>query len=109
MASYLVSHPDVVADRSVLELGAGTGFLSVLCAKYLGARHVTATDGDERVVQGLDANLKRNGMESGDEVTARTLLWGKDIRETWVEKQHVSRPFDLVLGADLVSMLPRMA
>ncbi|KAK5631425.1 hypothetical protein RRF57_007139 [Xylaria bambusicola] len=51
LGSYLLTKPghDVIRGKSILELGAGTGFLAILCAKHLGARHVTTTDGDESV------------------------------------------------------------
>ncbi|KAL9069850.1 MAG: hypothetical protein Q9157_006020 [Trypethelium eluteriae] len=57
-----------VKNRNVLELGAGTGFLSVLCAKHLGAARVVATDGDHGVVQSLAENLSLNGLRSSNAI-----------------------------------------
>jgi predicted nicotinamide N-methyase len=35
------SGQELIKGKSILELGAGTGFLAILCAKNLGAAHVT--------------------------------------------------------------------
>lgn len=122
--------PVGVAGRAVLELGAGTGFLSIMCARYLSAASVAATDGDPAVVRALRRNLRLNGLvpvedggEAGDDgsdggrtaaVTARTLLWGPDLGrqedahglleevDDGADGSSAVRPFDVVLGADIV-------
>jgi protein-L-isoaspartate O-methyltransferase len=43
--NYLLQNPSLIEGKSILELGAGTGYLSILCSKYMGASHVLATDG----------------------------------------------------------------
>ncbi|KAJ8125445.1 hypothetical protein O1611_g8195 [Lasiodiplodia mahajangana] len=75
LGSYLLtdSGQDLVRGKAVLELGAGTGFLAILCAKHLGARRVTTTDGDETVVDYLKENLALN------EVDDERLVTGEDI------------------------------
>lgn len=52
--------PDLVKGKNVLELGAGTGFLSLLCAGELDARHVLATDGLAHVCESLQVNVDLN-------------------------------------------------
>ena len=47
LAHYLHSRPELVKGRRVLELGAGTGFLSIFCAAYLDPETITTTDGHE--------------------------------------------------------------
>lgn len=59
--------------KHILELGAGTGFLSILCAK-LGARKVLATDGDWRVCSSLQKNVAENKVS--EVVSVGRLLWG---------------------------------
>ena len=54
-----------IRGKHVLELGAGTGLVSIACAKYFGARLVLATDGDEDVVQTLKRNMTLNGLDAG--------------------------------------------
>jgi len=43
--NYLSQNPSLIEGKSILELGAGTGYVSILCSKYLGASHILATDG----------------------------------------------------------------
>lgn len=103
LGSYLLAEAGraLVRGRSVLELGAGTGFLAILCAKHLGARHVTTTDGDDGVVECLVENLALNGIGDGGLVMARTLWWGEDLKGTWVEENCSEHPYDVVIGADI--------
>ena len=42
LAEFLCANPSLVRDKSVLELGSGTGIVSVVCAK-LGCSRVIAT------------------------------------------------------------------
>lgn len=51
-----------VKDKTVLDIGAGTGILSVLCAK-LGAKSILAVDIDKRVLGMAEHNFKANGVE----------------------------------------------
>ncbi|KAI1084334.1 putative methyltransferase-domain-containing protein [Whalleya microplaca] len=103
LASYLCTGAgsDLVRGKNVLELGAGTGFLAILCAKHLGARHVTTTDGDGGVVEALRENLSLNSLDDGQKVRAETLLWGSDLEGTWVEEDCHASPYDVVIGADI--------
>ncbi|RWA13080.1 hypothetical protein EKO27_g2033 [Xylaria grammica] len=103
LGSYLLTESgrDLVRGKSVLELGAGTGFLAILCTKYLGARHVTTTDGDESVVDYLKENLVLNDIGDEKQVTAKALWWGDELKGTWVEQECSSDPYDVVIGADI--------
>ncbi|KAI1179524.1 S-adenosyl-L-methionine-dependent methyltransferase [Nemania sp. FL0916] len=103
LGSYFLtkSGRNLVKGKSVLELGAGTGFLAILCAKHLGARHVATTDGDEAVVEYLKENLVLNDMHDEKLVTARTLWWGEELKDTWVEQKCTADPFDIIIGADI--------
>lgn len=98
-----------IRGKRVLELGAGTGFLSILCAKHLGVEHVLSTDGDEHVVEALQENVKLNAAQSDETssdlpVTARVLRWGEKLdNQSWVYNECSQRSFDVVLGADIVS------
>ena len=101
LASYLTSaqsSPSLIKNKSVLELGAGTGFLSILCAKYLSAKSVIATDGDESVVEAIKTNAKLNSVE----VEAKKLWWGTGLNET-----GLGSSYDVVVGADIVCGFPR--
>lgn len=105
LGSYLLtdSGGDLIRAKSVVELGGGTGFLAILCAKYLGAQHVTTTDGDDTVVDYLKENLILNDIADETVVTARALWWGDKLKGTWVEEDCSLHPYDVVIGADIVS------
>lgn len=103
LGSYLASSREIVAGKNMLELGAGTGILSVLCAKGLGVNRIMATDGDEGVVDALKSNIFLNGLEGSRKIEASVLRWGRTIRTTAFEEDFDDDPYDIVLGADIVS------
>jgi len=105
LGSYLLTAEGIslIRDKSVLELGAGTGFLSILCARHLEAKHVTATDGDEGVVEALRENLFLNGLDQEEQVVTSILRWGRGLTGTWVEEDCDAWQYDTVIGADIVS------
>ena len=94
----------LIKDRSVMELGAGTGFLSILCAKHLGAKYVLATDGSAEVVHDLTLNMFLNGFEGSDLMHTTVLNWGHPLTASVFNNHDCIRKFDLILGADLVNM-----
>lgn len=104
LGAYLLSGhgQELVKGKNILELGAGTGFLAILCAKNLGAAHVTTTDGDEGVVEALKENLFLNGLDDERKVLTSVLRWGHGVRGSWVEDDFEEHPYDTVIGADIV-------
>ncbi|KAL1894010.1 hypothetical protein Sste5346_006152 [Sporothrix stenoceras] len=95
LGAYLCENRDVVRGKRVLELGAGTGYVAVLCAKHLGATSCMATDGSPEIVEGLPANLELNQLGQ-DVVEPRELYWGPSPPTDWSEDG-----FDTILGADI--------
>jgi hypothetical protein len=103
LSSYLLSSPELIANvkgKKVIELGAGTGLLSILCASHLSAAHVTATDGDDGVVQALHENVAFNDVK--DAMDIGVLWWGRALKGSWMFEKEPSFSCDLVLGADVV-------
>lgn len=107
LATYLTSGKsiDLVFGKSVIELGAGTGFLSILCTKHLGARYVLATDGSREVVTDLKANLDLNKLNEGESIQTAVLQWGYALVNGPADCRGVNRAYDLVIGADVVSFV----
>ena len=60
LAQYLFESPEIVRGKTIMELGAGTGLVSLLCAGVLGSRHVLTTDGLPHVMESLEKNILRN-------------------------------------------------
>ncbi|XP_061597621.1 protein-lysine methyltransferase METTL21C-like [Cololabis saira] len=99
LCHYLETHQDQwsLADRAVLEIGAGTGLVSVVAA-LLGA-WVTATDLPE-VLSNLRHNLSRNTRgrcRYTPQVAA--LSWGYDLEKPFPSSVY---KYNYVLAADVV-------
>ncbi|EDU43841.1 methyltransferase [Pyrenophora tritici-repentis] len=118
LGSYLASETgrSSVCGKRLFELGAGTGMLSILCARYLGIAGIVATDGDEAVVDAIKTNLFLNGLDVDDEtsvcqVGTAALKWGYPVDvKTFSEDYGMEVP-DIVLGADVTydkSVIPRL-
>lgn len=95
----------LIHGKTILELGAGTGFLSILCAKFLGARFVLATDGNVDVIRDLDSNIVLNQVKDTDLITTAVLEWGHMVPEIFGNSLEGSLTYDLILGADVVSRI----
>lgn len=101
LGSYLCQNRHIVKDKRVLELGAGTGYLSVLCANFLGSQHVIASDGSDDVINNLPDNLFLNDLQDSTLVMPMDVKWGHALMGTEEEKWNGGRPIDVVLGADI--------
>lgn len=93
LATYLLEHPDLVQDKNMLELGAGTGIGAMMSCR-LGAAKITSTDGDVSVVEILRHNFQQNNCQAD----GKYLFWGE---ETSI------RPFkdllpDIVIAGDVL-------
>jgi predicted nicotinamide N-methyase len=73
VARYVLDHPEVVAGRRVLDVGSGSGLVSIAAA-MAGAATVTANDIDQYALAAVRMNARVNGVEVG--VRAGDLLGG---------------------------------
>ena len=89
---------------NVLELGAGTGFLSLLCARYLNTHYVLATDGSDEIVRGIRSSLDLNELSGSPTFKTAVLRWGDALTDSLFsfDNEQGEVMFDLVIGADLV-------
>lgn len=107
LGQYLCHQRSLVAEKRVLELGAGTGYLSIVCAKCLDAAHVTASDGSEEVVDNLSENFVLNDLKwsydptSNATISPKLLKWGHALLGTEEPEWNGGEKIDLVLGADI--------
>ncbi|OAQ99615.1 hypothetical protein LLEC1_05112 [Akanthomyces lecanii] len=80
LGQYLCERPAIVRGKRVLELGTGTGYLSILCARHLESAHVLASDGSDDVLSNIPDNLYLNGLQEAGGTSARIapmdLKWG---------------------------------
>jgi hypothetical protein len=85
VAEYLLRHREWVVGSTVVELGAGTGVVSMLC-KRLGATSVVLTDNDPRSIQHMQDDCKVNGIVEG--ALVESLDWfnfqgGEQVWRAW--------------------------
>lgn len=112
LGNYLCSNKELVEGKSILELGAGTGYVSILCTKHLNALHVIATDGSDDVVAELPTNFFLNGLQDTSQVEAKELKWGHALIGGEHPEWNEGRNVDIVIGADITyddSVLPSLA
>lgn len=101
LGQYLCQNPSLVAGKRVLELGAGTGYPSILCVKHLQAEHAIASDGSDDVIINLPDNLFLNSLQDSSKITLMDIKWGHALVGTEDEKWNGGQPVDVVLGADI--------
>lgn len=104
LGNFLISESgnEIIRGKNVLELGAGTGLLSILCAKYLEAGRVIATDGDEAVVDAIKTNIFINeldipeGSSTRGSIESAALKWGWPLQATAFEEDYGVGALDVV-------------
>lgn len=109
VAQHFEEHPELVRDRTVLELGAGAGLPSLVAA-CLGGRRVVVTDfPDPDLVQNMWKNiyacpsLNESGESPEGRIIADGYVWGADPSKLL---SHLSpsqdEKFDVLILADLL-------
>lgn len=91
LASWILQHPELVAGKTVLDFGSGSGVVAVAAARA-GAARAIACDIDPAALDAAAANARLNGVqvelcddwaarpESLDLVTAADVLYDPDNR-----------------------------
>mmetsp|Transcript_37480 Transcript_37480/g.38165 ORF Transcript_37480/g.38165 Transcript_37480/m.38165 type:complete len:236 (+) Transcript_37480:49-756(+) len=63
LMEYILSNPNLITGKQIIELGAGTGVLGML-TKVIGAQSVYMTDYDERSLQHMQNDIQHNMIEA---------------------------------------------
>lgn len=111
LGTYLCENRSIVKDKRILELGAGTGYLSIMCACFLESYHVIASDGSDDVINNLPENIYLNGLQDSSRISPMDVKWGHALLGTEEESWNGGRPVDVVLGADITyddSVIPAL-
>ena len=94
----------LLPGMSVLDLGTGSGILSIAAGK-LGAERITGTDIDEQCIVSACENWERNGLRK-EEVSFRK---GNLLTEEDFYRELCEEPYDLILANILAEVLIPMA
>ncbi|KAI9734577.1 MAG: nicotinamide n-methyltransferase [Cirrosporium novae-zelandiae] len=104
IADYLEQRgSELVKGKTILELGAGAGLPSIVCA-LKGARKVVITDyPDPDLIANLRENVRTVLAYNGDpSVTVEGYLWGSSPDKILSHLDEPSAGFDMLILADLV-------
>lgn len=108
ISDYFETNPDVVRDKTVLELGAGAGLPSIAAA-MLGAKKVVMTDyPDHEIVEVMCKNvdgcalLPRDSQGAQDALVVKGYIWGHDAAPLLAELPAGQEGFDILILADLL-------
>lgn len=106
LATYLSTDPGAatryIRGKRVLELGAGTGLLSLFLARYLQPTRVVATDREETLVQRIGECAGVNAIQEGV-LGCEVLVWGRGTPTPGLLSGE-EKKVDTAVGADLVSL-----
>lgn len=93
-----------IIGKRVLELGSGTGLLSLLCVS-MGAEHVLSTDGDDEALTRQRKSIQRNASDlprATSVIDVQRLMWGSTINSLLSREQSAMKTcFDTLLATDL--------
>lgn len=105
LAEEILRRPELVAGKSVVEVGAGCGLLGIAVARL--AKRTLLTDGDDEAVRNLQFNLEINepvwrasGGDAGvspQDVSTRMLSWS-EVKEGWPSDERA----EVVVGSDIM-------
>lgn len=73
MVEWVLGHTDAYTERSLLDLGTGSGAIAITLAKHLPLAHVTASDISERALSMAQKNAKLCGV--ADRITFLKSHW----------------------------------
>lgn len=94
-----------ISGKNVLELGAGTGLVSMYCSKSLGASRVIATDRDPALIANIQECISWNKLNS-KKISASIWEWGTPLEcPDNVQDNGQCVSVDTALGADLVCII----
>jgi predicted nicotinamide N-methyase len=94
LSEFCHAHPHRFNDKTIVELGAGLGNVSILIDKLQVATMIVTTDGDDDTMELLASNL----LSMKSNIVLRKLWWGEvsQFLEEFPDK------FEVVLAADVI-------
>lgn len=109
LADFLIQHPDIIRNKSVLELGAGTGLCGFITLKLCQPKHLLLSDGSEACVELMCESIKRNFVNAIDNNSQRFSIDEQIVECSvipWESIHKIDRVSqlkpDVILAADVV-------
>lgn len=98
VSQYLINNKQLVADAVVVELGAGTGVLGMVCQK-LGCKRLILTDNDAQSLIHMQSDCPRNGVQAD----IRALDWfDHDVAVKQVEQELDPESKLIIVAGDVL-------
>jgi len=102
LAHYLDAHHERWIGSSLLELGAGLGFASIVASRC-GFDHVLATDGDPAVIPMAQQNVNDNDCERCSDIEVAHLEWGDELAlAALLPPANQALLPDLIIASDII-------
>lgn len=102
LSHWIVSHRDRFKDKRVLELGAGTGLVSLTLLKSADIKSLLITDGNSTLIDALSTNFQLNGITyPSSSMSCQQLWWGQDT----VPKSDIIVAADVTYDSSIVPSL----
>jgi 16S rRNA G966 N2-methylase RsmD len=101
IVNYLFKYPGCIKDCLIIELGAGTGVLSIIASK-LGASRVIATDHDERSLTHMKEDFHRNCCDNVEVESLNWYLSEYDTLRSVIEESNRKQQRLILVAGDVV-------
>lgn len=93
----------IVTGRNVLELGAGAGLPSLICALHTANKVVVTDYPDPDLIENLRYNISHSlDPQSQMSIVAKGYLWGNDVQPLKAELTDPEKGFDVLILADIL-------
>mmetsp|Transcript_5410 Transcript_5410/g.7819 ORF Transcript_5410/g.7819 Transcript_5410/m.7819 type:complete len:453 (+) Transcript_5410:25-1383(+) len=105
LARWILYNPDLIQDKSILELGAGCGLVGLLAAKIQKRGSITLSDFNPIIIKNLKRNIELNSCVGN--VTAQMLDFYQqsgNSKNGWIDgsDNKIQESVDLILAADMI-------
>eukprot|EP00029_Vermamoeba_vermiformis_P003270 TRINITY_DN13664_c0_g1_i1.p1 TRINITY_DN13664_c0_g1~~TRINITY_DN13664_c0_g1_i1.p1 ORF type:complete len:243 (+),score=18.38 TRINITY_DN13664_c0_g1_i1:22-729(+) len=100
LCHYIKQNKEIFKNKSLIELGAGTGLPSLYASHYCGSP-LFVTDGNDEVLDVLNQNVALN-ITDKDRLQTMKLYWENKTDMDAALKTTNNKGFDIILGADII-------